>query len=519
MAAPRPRPSCPVARLLRDAGARGRGDLLARAARDARPGRRGRRPRRRRGLGRRRRHAVVARRRGRRRGAATLGGLPAGRGNDFARMLGLPDDPAEARPRLLLEGDRTPVDLLVLDGRRRARLVAGSVYAGVDARAAEIVDRAHWLPRALQYPYAAVRVARDLPARPLPGRRSTASSAEYAPPRSSSRTRRTTARACRSPRPPSVDDGLLDVVVIEAASRLGADALAAEGVRRRARRARRGHRAAPAAGRGAAAARRTPIPVGGDGEPLGSAARASADAPAVGRGRCPARSRSSPERPRPPQRRSGTAGGQLRDDPGTSARSGAGVDPADSGSARLDREPSAAGRRRKTSPRERLAIEERERRRRRRDVLTRHVADAVSRPGRATQKVDRSRSAPARSAPGTARPALTAYAGGVPGSSGVSQTWTKRAGPLPVRRSRRGPRRSRRTAPAPPRDDRARRGPRSSVCTQRPGQHPRDDLEVAVRVVVEAAARAEQVVVVADHRPEARRSPGRSAARTRTSAG
>ena len=36
-------------------------------------------------------------------------------------------------------------------------MVAGSVYAGVDARAAEIVDRAHWLPRKLQYPFAAVR--------------------------------------------------------------------------------------------------------------------------------------------------------------------------------------------------------------------------------------------------------------------------------------------------------------------------------------------------------------------------
>ena len=36
------------------------------------------------------------------------------------------------------------------------RSVAGSVYAGVDARAAEIVDRAR-LPKSLQYPYAAVR--------------------------------------------------------------------------------------------------------------------------------------------------------------------------------------------------------------------------------------------------------------------------------------------------------------------------------------------------------------------------
>ena len=37
------------------------------------------------------------------------------------------------------------------------RVVVGSVYAGVDSLASELVDRAHHLPRGLQYPYAAVR--------------------------------------------------------------------------------------------------------------------------------------------------------------------------------------------------------------------------------------------------------------------------------------------------------------------------------------------------------------------------
>ena len=95
----------------------------------------------------------------------TLGIVPAGRGNDFARMLGLPDDPAEVA-RVLLTGTSAAVDLVELalpDGR--TRVVAGSAYAGVDARAAELVDRAHWLPRRLQYPYAAVRCARDVHAR------------------------------------------------------------------------------------------------------------------------------------------------------------------------------------------------------------------------------------------------------------------------------------------------------------------------------------------------------------------
>ena len=56
--------------------------------------------------------------------------------------------------------------------------VAGSVYAGVDARASEIVDRAHWLPRPLQYPYAAS--ARWRPTSPVAtGSPSTATTAEY----------------------------------------------------------------------------------------------------------------------------------------------------------------------------------------------------------------------------------------------------------------------------------------------------------------------------------------------------
>jgi diacylglycerol kinase (ATP) len=77
----------------------------------------------------------------------TLALLPAGRGNDFARMLDLPDSAAE-QAAMLLDGTLRQVDLLASDGR----LVAGSVYAGVDARAAAIVDRVRWLPGPVQYP-------------------------------------------------------------------------------------------------------------------------------------------------------------------------------------------------------------------------------------------------------------------------------------------------------------------------------------------------------------------------------
>ena len=81
-----------------------------------------------------------------------LGGLPSGRGNDFARMLGLPDQPADLA-RVLLEGVPERVDVVDVGGRT----VLGSVYAGVDSLASEIVDRSQRLPRSVQYPYAAVR--------------------------------------------------------------------------------------------------------------------------------------------------------------------------------------------------------------------------------------------------------------------------------------------------------------------------------------------------------------------------
>ena len=81
-----------------------------------------------------------------------LGVVPSGRGNDFARMLGLSNNPEDIA-HVLLEGEPTDVD--VIDAGRR--IVLGSVYAGVDSLASEIVDRSHRLPRSLQYPYAAVR--------------------------------------------------------------------------------------------------------------------------------------------------------------------------------------------------------------------------------------------------------------------------------------------------------------------------------------------------------------------------
>jgi len=151
-------------------------------------------------------------------GGGTLGMVPAGRGNDFARMIGLSAEPEDVA-RILLEGTPTSIDLisLSLDGTA-PRVVAGSVYCGIDAVAGEVVDRVRWLPRKLQYPYAALRaIATYQPLRarvvvdgePYDVSAATvvvANSAYYG-------------SGMKIAPSASVTDGLLEVVIIEAASR------------------------------------------------------------------------------------------------------------------------------------------------------------------------------------------------------------------------------------------------------------------------------------------------------------
>src|SRR4051812_19814789 len=149
----------------------------------------------------------------------TLGVVPAGRGNDFARMLGLPSEPADVAA-LLLEGEVQKVDLLALTMTgQEPRIVAGSVYSGVDARAGEIVDRAHRLPRKAQYPYAALRaLATYSPARYLVSVDGVAG--EYAAANVVVANSAYYGSGMKIAPAASVSDGMLDVVVIEAASRL-----------------------------------------------------------------------------------------------------------------------------------------------------------------------------------------------------------------------------------------------------------------------------------------------------------
>ncbi|MEV5000243.1 diacylglycerol/lipid kinase family protein [Nocardioides sp. LML1-1-1.1] len=144
--------------------------------------------------------------------------VPAGRGNDFARMLEVPQDTA-AQAALLLDAEERRIDLLRATVGGVQSVVAGSVYAGVDARAAEIVDRSHWLPGRLQYPVAAVRALATY--RPVDcvlevdGARSTHQAATVVVANS-----RYYGKGMAIAPTASVSDGLLDVVVIEAAGRL-----------------------------------------------------------------------------------------------------------------------------------------------------------------------------------------------------------------------------------------------------------------------------------------------------------
>ncbi len=143
-----------------------------------------------------------------------LGIVPSGRGNDFARQLGIGGGPEEVATTLL-EAVPRQVDVIDVGGR----VVVGSVYAGVDSLASELVDRAHRLPRSVQYPYAAVRSVLEF--RP--------SSYDVVVDGEAHRFDAFTVVVANSGYYGSgmhvapgavIDDGLLDVVVIRAASKL-----------------------------------------------------------------------------------------------------------------------------------------------------------------------------------------------------------------------------------------------------------------------------------------------------------
>ncbi|GGZ71889.1 MULTISPECIES: YegS/Rv2252/BmrU family lipid kinase [Streptomyces rochei group] len=150
---------------------------------------------------------------------ATLGLVPAGRGNDFARALGLPTEPA-ALAELLLRGEPRPVDTIEVTSAVHDRtVVLGSVYAGVDALANRHANDTRLLRGAASYYAGALRAVTGW----RPTRyRVTVDGEEHA------FTGYTTVAANsgyygfdrRIAPSARVDDGLLDVVMIHHAPRL-----------------------------------------------------------------------------------------------------------------------------------------------------------------------------------------------------------------------------------------------------------------------------------------------------------
>lgn len=85
---------------------------------------------------------------------ALLGVVPGGRGNDLARVLGLPDA-APALARLLLALPTRVIDVLEVAGTDT--VVPGNVYAGVDSVATAYINGARRVPPLLLYRLAPAR--------------------------------------------------------------------------------------------------------------------------------------------------------------------------------------------------------------------------------------------------------------------------------------------------------------------------------------------------------------------------
>jgi YegS/Rv2252/BmrU family lipid kinase len=92
---------------------------------------------------------------------AELAIIPAGRGNDFARVLEIPADPAAAA-RLAYEGDSKPLDVGDIDGKS----FVGIASCGFDSDANRIANETKLVKGNLVYAYAALKaLAKWKPAR------------------------------------------------------------------------------------------------------------------------------------------------------------------------------------------------------------------------------------------------------------------------------------------------------------------------------------------------------------------
>lgn len=89
-----------------------------------------------------------------------LGIVAAGRGNDFARQLGMPKDSMELAA-LFVAAEPSNVDVIDAAGT----IVLGSVYAGIDSVANQHANRSRFVPRRIVYELGALRAV--IPWRPV----------------------------------------------------------------------------------------------------------------------------------------------------------------------------------------------------------------------------------------------------------------------------------------------------------------------------------------------------------------
>src|SRR5262249_51561822 len=89
-----------------------------------------------------------------------LGIIPAGRGNDFAHMLGIPADPARATAALLRGGHRVGGPIGGAAGGGPGRGVGGSAHLGISAEGALLAAASRMPPGGLGYQVAGLRALR-----------------------------------------------------------------------------------------------------------------------------------------------------------------------------------------------------------------------------------------------------------------------------------------------------------------------------------------------------------------------
>lgn len=146
---------------------------------------------------------------------AVLGVLPGGRGNDFARVLGIPTDPVAAC-RVIRDGAVRPLDLGEVDGRAFISIAS----AGFDSEANRIANEAPAALGSLVYAYGLLRA--------LAGWKPVRMEVELDPPSTPRAYDVYTVAAANSgvygggmrlAPDASMSDGLLDVVIVGAVSR------------------------------------------------------------------------------------------------------------------------------------------------------------------------------------------------------------------------------------------------------------------------------------------------------------